>query len=120
MSILDIFQDIAPELYSAAGQDKCERFIGYATPRVDLSLFKDDYQLAVAYLAADMLAVSLQNAGGSIAGAVLQKKFGDLQVNYSAPNQTKKTTIYGIKYEELRDARVAGITVINPYQGELS
>ena len=85
MAISDILKDIAPE-FDATDPAKVLRFITYAENQVSADIFKIDYELAVAYLTAHMLALASRNAAegsGGLGGNITSKKEGDLQVQYA-------------------------------------
>jgi len=112
MTTLDIFRDIAPE-FASEEDDKVLRFIGYATPKVSLAQFGDNYELAIAYLAADMLATSKRSSG--TAGMISGKREGDLALQYAVTTPTDGTfiTTYGQKFAWLCKLHVIPIFVTN-------
>lgn len=112
MSTLDIFRDIAPE-FSSEPDDKILRFIGYATPKVSLSQFGDNYDLAIAYLAADMLAITKRS--NATIGGLTGKREGDLSLQYSVPTLEDGSfvTTYGQKFAWLCKLHIIPIFTTN-------
>ncbi len=99
MTILEVFRDIAPEFADVA-DDIILRFIEYAKPQVDADKFSTSYDLAVAYVAADMY-YTTQRSGGTI-GAIASKREGDyLALSYGLPSDLHYTSTYGQKYIQL-------------------
>lgn len=97
--------DIAPTL--VATDAKKNRFIAMAADEVDSSLFgnTDKYNMAVAYYAAHLLALSLR--GDNSMGAVTMEKEGDLQRSYAGSNSIElNTTQYLDNYNRLLVGRV--------------
>lgn len=116
MAVLDVLKAIAPE-FENEDPARLDTFIGLAECQVSQDVFDCDYELAVAYLSAHMLALSNRNSNGSngLAGNITGKKEGDLSINYALPSAlntadgTLTTTSYGIEFIRLR-----GIHVICP------
>ena len=113
MTTLDIFRDIAPE-FASETDDKVLRFIGYAEPKVSLAQFQDNYDLAIAYLAADMLAISKRKSS-NIIGGITGLREGDLTKQYSVPTPTDGSfvTTYGQKFAWLCKLHIIPIFVTN-------
>lgn len=103
---LEWLADIAPTL--VATDAKKNRFIAMAEDEVDASLFgnTDKYNMAVAYYAAHLLALSLR--GGDSIGSVTMEKEGDLQRSYAGGgvNAGVNTTQYLDSYNRLLVGRV--------------
>lgn len=117
MAAIDILKEIAPE-YAGEDPARLNTFITLAENQISQNIFNVDYDLAVAYLAAHMLALSSRNTigndsgGDGLAGNITAKKEGDLSLNYALPAalSTKDgalaTTSYGIEFMRLRDMHV--------------
>jgi hypothetical protein len=110
MTTLTIFRDIAPE-FSAVNDAAVTRFIGYITCQVSQDYFGCDYELALAYLAADMIAIS-QRRGG-VTGQINMKKEGELAIGYTPPKDDRYVTTYGQSFLTLMKKRVLPIMVTN-------
>lgn len=110
MAIIDVFRDIAPE-FSAISNEQVQRFIGYVTCHVSQSVFGCDYELAVAYLAADMMSITKRSAATT--GMITSKREGDLALGYKVPDDTSYVTTYGQKFLQLRALHVISIVVAN-------
>jgi hypothetical protein len=111
MAILDIFRDIAPEFENET-DEKILRFIGYASPKVSEVQFGDNYELAVAYLAADMLAISKRKSS-AITGEITALREGDLAKQYAVPQPSDGSfvTTYGQKFAWLCKLHIIPIFV---------
>jgi len=117
MAVLDVLKEIAPE-YATIDPARLNTFIGFAENQVSEIVFGLDHELAVAYLAAHMLALSTRNTNIGIdgqVGNVTSKKEGDLALGYALPSAlankdgTLLTTSYGIEFMRLRDMHVIGL-----------
>jgi hypothetical protein len=109
-TILQIFRDIAPE-FVLTNDATVTRFIGYVTNQVDSTLFGSDYGLAIAYLAADMLSISLRS--GATTGMIDLKREGELSLGYAVPDDKSYVTTYGQKFLQLRKMHVTAALVTN-------
>lgn len=110
--------DIAPE-FSGISINRIQRFIDRARLSVNKDIFGNVYELAVAYLAAHMLAVSIEPSlgGGSIGLVVTQEKVGDLSRSYAdtaaiAADPTLSRTRFGEEFLRLRRQCVISPVVI--------
>ena len=111
MTIAEVIEDIAPEFLNEI-PERIERFIGYAELQVSELQFANRYDLAVAYLACHMLALSGRNddeGTDGTAGNITQKKEGDLALSFSLPNAFNSSndgelllTSYGIEFLRIR------------------
>jgi len=110
MTTLEIFRDIAPE-FVAMSDAQVNRFIGYVTPQVSQSYFGDDYGLALAYLAADMIAIAARKGG--TAGIISAKREGELSINYAVPTDMTYVTTYGQRFSVLMRKHVLSVLVGN-------
>lgn len=106
---LEWLADIAPSINAACTTDKKNRFISMAQDEVDSSLFGDSskYNMAVAYYAAHLLALSLRDDNSR--GVLTMEKEGDLQRSYGGGNGNNvdiNTTQYLDSYNRLLKGRV--------------
>ena len=113
MTTLAVFRDIAPE-FSGVSNDAVNRFIGYITCQVSQDFFGCDYDLALAYLAADMIAIA-QRRGG-VTGQINMKKEGELAIGYTVPKDDRYVTTYGQRFLLLMKKRVLPI-MVTKYSG---
>lgn len=114
MAVLDVLKEIAPE-FENVDSARLNTFIGFAENQVSEVIFELDHELAVAYLAAHMLALSTRNEDigvNGLAGNITSKKEGDLALGYALPSAlgtedgTLSTTSYGIEFIRLRNMHV--------------
>ena len=100
MSIIEILLSIAPE-FNDTPIDRLNSIINIATPLVN---FGDDNtkNLAIAYLSAHMLTISLRGGSG-ISGPVTSETEGNLSRSYGYSNNSSlySSTSYGIEFERL-------------------
>lgn len=111
MAIIDVFRDIAPQ-FSSVSDAQVLRFIGYVTCHVSQSVFGCDYELAIAYLAADMIEIANRD-DGQTTGMITSKKEGDLSLGYKVPDDMSYVTTYGQKFLQLRALHVFPVMVAN-------
>lgn len=106
---LEWLADIAPSINATCSIDKKNRFISMAQNEVDPSLFGNSikYNMAVAYYAAHLLALSLRDDNSR--GVLVMEKEGDLQRSYGGGNGNNvdiNTTQYLDSYNRLLKGRV--------------
>ena len=106
---LEWLADIAPSINTVCTVDKKNRFISMAQDEVDSSLFGDlsKYNMAVAYYAAHLLALSLRDDNSR--GILTMEKEGDLQRSYGGGtnnNVDVNTTQYLDSYNRLLKGRI--------------
>ena len=106
---LEWLADIAPSINTVCTVDKKNRFISMAKDEVDSSLFGDlsKYNMAVAYYAAHLLALSLRDDNSR--GILTMEKEGDLQRSYGGGtnnNVDVNTTQYLDSYNRLLKGRI--------------
>lgn len=111
MAIADVLKCIAPEFDNVdSGVIDC--IITIAENQVDEVTFENDYEPAVAYLAAHMLTI----AKGSEAGIITQKRVGDLQLMYGTPVAISDgilgSTWYGREFVRIRGLHVVGVLCV--------
>lgn len=115
-TILEIFRAVAPE-YGSITDANIQVYIDLAIPQVDESQFGTDYNLAVAYLAADILSMAIKQRDSSV-GIASSKKAGDLAITYAMPNvlDSYSYSIYGEMFKRLLDKHILGVVVANSSQ----
>lgn len=113
MAIEQVLSDIAPQ-FDSIDTGRRDRLIGYAENQVDITVFEDDYELAVAYLVAHMLTL-YERMGNS--GALTNRREGDLQIGYTVPtapkNENFSQTSYGLEFMRLRSMHILPVRVAN-------
>lgn len=112
MAIEQILSDIAPQ-FDSLDANLRDRFIGYASNQVSEQVFDADYDLAIAYLTAHMLTVSITNTSGD-GGYVSQKREGDLSISYQMPTDIEGTLTqskYGVEFLRIRKLHVIAAVV---------
>lgn len=115
LSTLERFRLVASE-FSARPDSEVNDFIEMATERIDVAVFGDDYQQALAYLAAHMMAIADKNTGNS-PGPVVSERAGEISrtYGYSQAVGNYKATTYGQEFIAIRRSR-AGTHVLNADQ----
>jgi hypothetical protein len=105
---LEWLTDIASADINACSSDKKNRFIATAQNEVDSSVFQsnDKYNMAIAYYAAHLLALSLRDDNSR--GVLTSEKEGDLQRSYGGnfSNSEMNTTQYLDSFNRLLESRV--------------
>lgn len=105
---LQYLEDVASSIYNNIPLEKVNRFISLAQKEISKSWFSelDTYNLAVAYLAAHYLQLSITD--GSSRGALLSEKEGDLERRYGGSSSTQEpnTTQYYTNYQRLLENRI--------------
>ena len=116
MTVLDVLSLIAPA-FDSLSEEVRQSYIDLVTPQVSSCLFGADYELAIAYLAADLITQAQQTP--STSGTATMKKEGDLQVMYGSltPSESGYTTKYGRMFDVLKKKHVLTITVANANVG---
>jgi hypothetical protein len=111
--MLDTFRLIAPEFSSVSDAD-VQKYINLVSPQVSACEFGADYNLAVAYLAADTLATAVKQKLSSV-GIASDKKAGDLEITYAMPANLDyySFSIYGEMFKRLRDKHILGVIIAN-------
>ena len=97
MTALEIFRMIASEFASMTDED-VQKWLDLAAEFIDQETFGDKYDSAVAYYAAHLIKVE---SGNGTAGAIEEKKVGDLRIKYHQGNEALmgfNTTSYGQQY----------------------
>jgi hypothetical protein len=109
-TIRTVLFDIASEFYSVDVTEvaRIDRFIGYASNRVNRVAFGNDADIATAYLTAHMLKVQANIAAGAGSGSVSKRKTGDVEEHYAIANINPLSapyslTEYGIEFKNLSD-----------------
>jgi len=116
MAVRDTFNLVAEEFATNANADA---MLTLAAKRLNPIVFQGDLELAVAYLAAHMLALSTRAAGGAAGvGPVTGERAGEVSRNYGMSNFGDKntmlygSTIYGIEFLNIVRSR-AGTKMFN-------
>lgn len=115
-SAIEILSLIAPE-FDSLDLAVREAYISVVAPQVSSCQFASDYNLGVAYLAADMIATTDKDQGVS-AEAVLKKE-GDLQIQYGLllPSPSGYITKFGRMFDVLKKKHVFTGMVANSNVG---
>jgi len=119
------FKVFFPE-FSSVDDARVDIFLTNGKLRVSQKVFNTTYELAVFYLAAHMLATSINNensggAGTGNKGAVSSEKVGDLSISYgsissgggSGSSAQLIETSYGREYIQLRKEKTMSVTLGN-------
>lgn len=115
LSVLQIIQVIAPDLYTNADRDA---YISMAEEQTNACFFGTKYNRAVALRAAHMWKLDQDGQAGGGVGEVASKSEGDLSISYhksesSAGGGSKdlSLTYYGIQLQSLIKAGPGAVSV---------
>lgn len=115
MAIEDVLQCVAPE-FDAIAPNIITCIKGLALNEVDELTFDKDYEAAVAYLMAHILAIREYRKGNS-GSFVTQLREGDLQKSFATPESLDTTslsdTAYGREFLRLRGLHVIGAICVS-------
>lgn len=116
-SASSIFDLIAPQYSSDASKND---FIVLARTRVSACFYNDNYEQAVALMAAHMMAMrDISESSGASGGEIASKREGDLAISYhkstgggsESTDEDLKKTNFGIQLIGLRDGSGAYVGV---------
>ena len=116
MTALTTFRLIAPE-FSGETDETVSQFISLAPSFINVNLYGDSLDLAIALKAASLMLARKNSASGQSGGAeLLMEKEGDLQRSYGAA--TGKNDGLDIYMQQLRDLNIN--LGINQYGGAMT